>query len=181
MRLIRGHFAKLMAKHNILRFDLIFCIAPGYVRFWFWGHGFTFNCWIENNETYCNCSFISYDFRHVCFFLIETENQINDLLIIEFDSLMILISYKYYSSSLSSQRLDTAEIRFTEMMKWNDSYLEVLCIARAFAKKRINIKNTIFNRIPNHLRGCSMATSILHSKNFRFQMTILIIRNWDFF
>jgi hypothetical protein len=31
------------------------------------------------------------------------------------------------------------------------------------------------------LRGCSMATSILHSQKFRFQITIYLIRNWDFF
>jgi hypothetical protein len=31
------------------------------------------------------------------------------------------------------------------------------------------------------LRGCSMATSILHSQNFRFQITIYLEGNWDFF
>jgi hypothetical protein len=30
------------------------------------------------------------------------------------------------------------------------------------------------------LRGCSMATSILHSQNFRFQITIYLEGNWDF-
>jgi hypothetical protein len=30
------------------------------------------------------------------------------------------------------------------------------------------------------LRGCSMATSILHSQNFRFHITIYLVRNWDF-
>jgi hypothetical protein len=30
-------------------------------------------------------------------------------------------------------------------------------------------------------RGCSMATSILHSQNFRFQITIYLEGNWDFF
>jgi hypothetical protein len=31
-----------------------------------------------------------------------------------------------------------------------------------------------------HLRGCSMATSILHSQNLRFQITIYFEGNWDF-
>jgi hypothetical protein len=31
------------------------------------------------------------------------------------------------------------------------------------------------------LRGCSMATSILHSQNFRFQITIYLEGNWDLF
>jgi hypothetical protein len=30
------------------------------------------------------------------------------------------------------------------------------------------------------LRGCSMATSILHSQNFRFQITMYLVGNWDF-
>jgi hypothetical protein len=34
---------------------------------------------------------------------------------------------------------------------------------------------------PKYLRGCSMATSILHSQNFRFQIIIYLIGNWNFF
>jgi hypothetical protein len=30
------------------------------------------------------------------------------------------------------------------------------------------------------LRGCSMATSILHSQNFRFLITVYLEGNWDF-
>jgi hypothetical protein len=32
----------------------------------------------------------------------------------------------------------------------------------------------------NGLRGCSLATSILQSQNFRFQITIYLEGNWDF-
>jgi hypothetical protein len=31
------------------------------------------------------------------------------------------------------------------------------------------------------LRGCSMTTSILLSQNFRFQITIYLVGNWDLF
>jgi hypothetical protein len=43
--------------------------------------------------------------------------------------------------------------------------------------------NVMFVSSKSHagLRGCSMATSILHSQTFRFQITIYLEGNWDFF